>query len=151
MITAIVERWRLETHIFHPSVGEATITLRDVAILTDLPIRGEKSLVLVRAILKSRYVGCSGSYIGSPLKLLWMLHIIDHLLTFDAEDVYVKRYVGNYCWVLVSGYLFVNKSINKMQGIFLELLIKACVTSLAIARLVLHFFPLQTFMSSYYD
>lgn len=40
MITTLVERWRLETHTFHLSVVEATITLRDVAIPTDLPVSG---------------------------------------------------------------------------------------------------------------
>ena len=40
LITALVERWRQETHSFHLPVGEATVTLRDVAILTRLPIHG---------------------------------------------------------------------------------------------------------------
>jgi Plant mobile domain len=39
-ITAFVERWRPETHIFHMSVGEMTITLQDVACLWGLPING---------------------------------------------------------------------------------------------------------------
>jgi Plant mobile domain len=37
LLCALVERWRQETHTFHLSVSEMTITLDDVAILLGLP------------------------------------------------------------------------------------------------------------------
>lgn len=40
-LTALVDRWRPETHTFHLPCGEMTVTLQDVAMLIALPIRGE--------------------------------------------------------------------------------------------------------------
>ncbi|KAL9659081.1 hypothetical protein QQ045_010697 [Rhodiola kirilowii] len=41
LLTAVVERWRSETHTFHFNDGETTITLQDVSLLTGLPVEGE--------------------------------------------------------------------------------------------------------------
>ncbi|KAL4287777.1 hypothetical protein AHAS_Ahas19G0220100 [Arachis hypogaea] len=38
LVSAFLERWCLETHIFHMSFGEYTITLQDVAYKLGLPI-----------------------------------------------------------------------------------------------------------------
>ena len=40
LITALVDRWCLETNSFHLPSGEATVTLEDVAYIYSLPIDG---------------------------------------------------------------------------------------------------------------
>ena len=128
MITALVERWRPETHTFHLSVGEATITLRDVAILIDLPVSGRAVTGPSPSHTKERIHQMFGvlppdeAMMGSSVKATWLHNTFAHLPGPDAEDAAVERYARIYCWVLISGYLFVDKSGNDMQGIFLELL-----------------------------
>jgi hypothetical protein len=39
LLTGFIDRWRPETHTFHLPFGEITVTLKDVAMLTGLPIR----------------------------------------------------------------------------------------------------------------
>ena len=41
IISALVERWRPETHMFHLPHGEMSITLQDVEVIYGLPIEGE--------------------------------------------------------------------------------------------------------------
>ncbi|MFQ6651982.1 hypothetical protein Gotur_024071 [Gossypium turneri] len=40
ILSALVERWRPETHTFHLPCGECTVTLEDVALQLGLPIDG---------------------------------------------------------------------------------------------------------------
>ena len=41
LTSALVERWRPETHTFHLPVGEITVSLQDVSCLWGLPITGD--------------------------------------------------------------------------------------------------------------
>ncbi|CAN6245668.1 unnamed protein product [Urochloa humidicola] len=41
IVSALVERWRPETHSFHLPFGEMTVTLQDVSCLLGLPISGK--------------------------------------------------------------------------------------------------------------
>ena len=39
-LTALIDRWRPETHSFHLPCGEMTVTLEDVAMILGVKIRG---------------------------------------------------------------------------------------------------------------
>lgn len=53
LVTALVERWRQETHTFHlPIVGEATITLQGVEVIWGLCVDGQ--LVTLIHVPRSR-------------------------------------------------------------------------------------------------
>ena len=41
LLTALVDRWRPETHTFHLPCGEIALTLEDVAYLLGLPLDGD--------------------------------------------------------------------------------------------------------------
>jgi hypothetical protein len=41
LLTALVDRWRPETHTFHLPCGEMSLTLQDVAMLLGLPFSGD--------------------------------------------------------------------------------------------------------------
>ena len=41
LLTSLVDRWRPETHTLHFRFGELAPTLKDVSMITALPIRGE--------------------------------------------------------------------------------------------------------------
>ncbi|MFQ6622555.1 hypothetical protein Gotur_002637, partial [Gossypium turneri] len=65
LLSALVKRWRPETHTFHLSCGECTVTLEDVAVQLGLPIDGNAVMGAVRA---------------------YIMHLIGGVLMLDAND-----------------------------------------------------------------
>ncbi|KAK9269286.1 hypothetical protein L1049_001056 [Liquidambar formosana] len=100
LITALVERWRQETHTFHLPIGEVTITLQDVAVLWGLPI---------------------DDISGGSLRIGW---ITEHFteLPDDPSDDLVVQFARAHMLHLIGGIMLPDKMQNKVQLMFLPLL-----------------------------
>ncbi|XP_021739449.1 serine/threonine-protein phosphatase 7 long form homolog [Chenopodium quinoa] len=126
LITALVERWRQETHSFHLPVGEATVTLRDVEILTRLPVHGRAvtgPIIQDPRGLVERVLGVrpeATDVRGTGLRHIWLRETFG-VLPPDADDGVVQRYARAYLFMLI-GSLFSNKSGSHIQLIYLQLL-----------------------------
>ncbi|GFY81180.1 hypothetical protein Acr_01g0009890 [Actinidia rufa] len=102
LITAFVERWRPETHTFHLPVGEASITLQDVAILLGLPVDEEID--------------------SGRLRMSWLRRTFD-ILPEHVDDVSVQRHARAYILQLIGGLLLTNYSQTLVRVAYLPLLL----------------------------
>ena len=127
LITALVERWRQETHSFHLPIGEATVTLRDIAVLTRLPIHGVPVTghpIVDPAGLVERVLGVAppaDDISGTGVKHTWLRETFSDLPQY-ADDIVVQRHARAYLFLLIAGGLFNNKSGSHLQLIYLQLL-----------------------------
>ncbi|CAI0403238.1 unnamed protein product [Linum tenue] len=140
LLTTIVERWRKEMHTFHLLEGEMTITLNDVAMLTELPINGD-------AIIESSQKPLNGwcQFISerlginipkeaqqgrhrpplhkSMLSIPWLVRTAGELPE-DATNAQIERYARISLICLVGGFLFPNKSGGNMNCMRLRVLLE---------------------------
>uniref|UniRef100_A0A2N9H7H7 Aminotransferase-like plant mobile domain-containing protein n=1 Tax=Fagus sylvatica TaxID=28930 RepID=A0A2N9H7H7_FAGSY len=101
LITALVERWRQETHTFHLPHGEMTITLQDVELLGVSPPPNKLD--------------------GSRLNMKWLQDTFG-VLPDDANEVTVQQYTRAYILELLGGSYFADKSGEKVHLMFLPML-----------------------------
>ncbi|CAN1813126.1 Serine/threonine-protein phosphatase 7 long form homolog [Linum perenne] len=88
LITALVERWRPETHTFHMPEGECTLSLQDVNIISRLRIDGgvvtgwtasNSWIKMIADFLGHRLKAGSAHMKGSQLKLTWLTQTFNEL------------------------------------------------------------------------
>ncbi|XP_043804438.1 serine/threonine-protein phosphatase 7 long form homolog [Manihot esculenta] len=114
LITSLVERWRPETHTFMMPVGECTITLQDICVISGLPIDGD---AVVGNSIINWMMYCQNTLglvpptnimQGSSLPLSWLVENFNELPDDTDEEVMV--------WEPYSDELLASLPLYCMQG-----------------------------------
>ncbi|XP_057733768.1 protein MAIN-LIKE 1-like [Arachis stenosperma] len=114
LVSAFVERWRLETHTFHMPFGECTITLQDVAYHLGLPVDegGRPPWVWFEEPLGVLPpANCIDKF---TVKCTWFEETFSDLPQ-AADDETVRRYARAYIMMLLSTQLFGDKSGTRLH------------------------------------
>ncbi|KAK5839121.1 hypothetical protein PVK06_007883 [Gossypium arboreum] len=116
LISALIERWRPETHTFHLPCGECTITLEDVHLQMGLPmdryaVTGSVSSTDLGAICYELLGAISDNINGGRIEMGWLRDTFpepDNDLT-ELERI---RYARAYILEMIGGYLMLDLSRN---------------------------------------
>ncbi|KAL5161100.1 Serine/threonine-protein phosphatase 7 long form [Glycine soja] len=128
LISALIERWRPETHVFHMRCGECTITLQDVYVLLGLrmdgaPLIGPTNLDLID--LCEELLGVrpqEGELQGSVVKLSWLAHHFSQLNNHDGNVQQLQWFTRAWILRFIGGVLFVDKGSSKVFLRYLQFL-----------------------------
>ncbi|QHO55752.1 Serine/threonine protein phosphatase 7 long form isogeny [Arachis hypogaea] len=134
MISALVERWRPETHTSHLPWGECTITLEDVAMQVGLPIDGEPVSGTLKSWSKFHqrdiWQWCEellgevpDGHVGTTkynIKLKWLRSRLQQM-PFDSPEEALVRYARYYIMYLLGGVLLPDKANNTVHVRYLPL------------------------------
>ncbi|KAH1234540.1 Serine/threonine-protein phosphatase 7 long form [Glycine max] len=128
LITALVERWRPETHTFHLPWGECTITLEDVAL--HLGIRVDGRVVTGPSFLHwdelchelLGEVPPENARKGTALKLTWLLNMLRAPLPEEPTTHQLQCRCRAYIMYMIGGALIPDKSGNRVHLMYLNLL-----------------------------
>ncbi|XP_014503143.1 protein MAIN-LIKE 1-like [Vigna radiata var. radiata] len=127
LVTALVERWRIETHTFHLPLVESTVTLEDVALQLELPIEGHAitginsgPLTLFCQQLLG-HVPPVNTIRGNRIKLSWLNNTFRQL-PYDALDEVVEQYARAYMLLIIGSILMPDTSASMVHLMYLPLL-----------------------------
>ncbi|KAG8480813.1 hypothetical protein CXB51_025545 [Gossypium anomalum] len=114
LISALVERWRPEMHIFHLPCGECTITLEDMALQLGLSVDGrvvtERVIVTDKEDLCDTLLGkVSNKFQCDRIEIKWLEdnfgELDEYTITLEKE-----RYARAFILRLIGGLLMPKKS-----------------------------------------
>ncbi|KAF1866337.1 hypothetical protein Lal_00024344 [Lupinus albus] len=127
LVTALVERWRPETHTFHLPNGECTITLEDVAYQLGLPIDGDVvtgptsldwemiCLNLLGAIPTDKQI------IGQRIQMSWLDSTFQQLPD-DANDIVIHQHARAFILRMIGSFLMPDTYGSRVHLMYLSLL-----------------------------
>ncbi|XP_014500510.1 protein MAIN-LIKE 1-like [Vigna radiata var. radiata] len=127
LVTALVERWRIETHTFHFPLGESTITLEDVALQLGLPIEGNVVTGISSGPLHLfceqllGHVPPENTVRGNRIKLSWLNNTFRQL-PYDATDEVVQQHARAYMLIVIGSILMPDTSASMVHLMYLPLL-----------------------------
>ena len=134
LITALVERWRLETHTFHLPHGEMGITLQDIEVMLGIPVDGLP--VTGRTDLKWNKVcqellghepppvipnSNKSTLTGARIKYKWLDAQFAAPLVANADDKVMQQNVRYHLLVRMGVLLFMDKSADQVSLLTLPL------------------------------
>ena len=134
LITALVERWRLETHTFHLPHGEIGITLQDIEVMLGIPVDGLP--VIGRTDLKWNEVcrellghepppvipnSNKSTLTGARIKYKWLDAQFIAPLAADADDEFMQQNAHYHLLVRIGALLFMDKSADRVSLLTLPL------------------------------
>jgi hypothetical protein len=130
LLTALIERWRPETHSFHLRPGEMTVTLQDVEVILGLPVEGEA--VTGSSDLKdieqlcTRLLGKAPSknnndLQGQKVTMKWLGQFDGQIEEGDGEEV-VKQKARGFLLSMLGGTIFVDHTGTLVNLCWLPLL-----------------------------
>ncbi|MBA0776539.1 hypothetical protein Gotri_011522, partial [Gossypium trilobum] len=114
LLSALVERWRPETHTFHLSCGECTITLKDVALQLCLLVDGPTVIGLVVVLGKKdfceEFLGkVLNKFQGGRIAMKWLETNFKELPP-NTPNIVKEQYARAFILRLIGGILMLDKS-----------------------------------------
>ena len=134
LITALVERWRPETHTFHLPHGEMGITLQDIEVMLGIPMDGLP--VTGRTNLKWNEVcwellghepppvipnSNKSTFTRARIKYKWLDAQFVAPLAADADNEVVQQNAHYHLLVRMGALLFMDKSMDRVSLLTLPL------------------------------
>uniref|UniRef100_K3YCS2 SWIM-type domain-containing protein n=1 Tax=Setaria italica TaxID=4555 RepID=K3YCS2_SETIT len=112
LLTAMVDRWRPETHTFHLPFGEMTITMQDAAMILGLPLEGQP----VTGIIQNE------NWRDMVEMLIGIRSPEPEVCPPGANDEVVQRYARVWLWHFVSTFLLPDAAGNTVSWMVLPIL-----------------------------
>ncbi|XP_075665245.1 serine/threonine-protein phosphatase 7 long form homolog [Castanea sativa] len=129
LITALVERWRQETHTFHMPHGEVTITLQDVEVLLRLPVDGE----VITGSTQKEWENVCEKFLGfrpvnnqrkelhgQRILIQRLLEAVANPLPPNATEDQLHKYARCYILALLGDTIFMDKSGDRVHLMWVQ-------------------------------